>query len=63
MLEMMRYEEMAAKAVVSFAIALGLVLCGLFILGIELVSCNLFVLAGGIGVVTLILWLGSVLKL
>lgn len=63
MLDMIRYEEMMVKAVLSFGVAIAVVLCGIFMLGIELTSCNPLILAGGVSVVALIIWLISVIKL
>ena len=62
MVEMVRYEEMAVKAVASFVVAMCVVLCGLLMLGIELMTCNFAVLVGGIAIVTLLIWVCSLLK-
>lgn len=63
MINMIRYEEMAVKAVLSLVIAIAVVLCGLMILGIELMTCNPLILVGGISVMAFFIWFMSVLKL
>lgn len=63
MYAMVRYEEMAVKAILSLIIAVLIVLCGIMILGINITTCNMAVLAGGVGFVTFILWICSVIKL
>ena len=63
MINMIQYEEMVVKAVLSIVAAMVVVLCGLMILGIELLTCNPLILAGGVSMVAFIFWLLAVLKL
>ena len=63
MLDMVRYEEMLVKAVLSFAAAIAVVLCGIGLLGIELVTCNPMLLAGGVCTVAFIIWMVAMMKL
>ena len=61
-MDMIRYEEMAVKAVFAVMAAVAVMLIGLLIMGIEFVSCNPVILFGGISVVAVIIWLMAVLK-
>lgn len=61
-MDMIRYEEMAVKAVFSVMSAVAVVLMGLIVLGVELMTCNPLILFGGISMVTVIIWLVAVLK-
>lgn len=61
-MDMIRYEEMAVKAVFSVMAAVAVVLMGLIVLGVELMTCNPLILFGGISMVTVIIWLVAVLK-
>ena len=63
MLEMVKYEEMAAKAILSFGTAIIVLLGGICIMGIELTSCNPMVLVSGAVILTVMIWLFSVIKL
>lgn len=62
-MDMIRYEEMAVKAVFAVMTAVVVVLIGLLILGVELVTCNPLILLGGVTMVAVIIWLMAVLKL
>lgn len=62
-MDMIRYEEMAVKAVFAVVVAVIVVLCGLMVIGVEIVSCNIGILLGGISMVAVIIWLMLVLKL
>ena len=61
-MDMIRYEEMAVKAVFAVMAAVVVVFSGLFILGVELVTCNPLILFGGISIVAVIIWLMAVIK-
>lgn len=62
-MDMIRYEEMAVKAVFAVMTAVVVVLIGLLILGVELVTCSPLILLGGVIMVAVIIWLMAVLKL
>ena len=61
-MDMIRYEEMAVKAIFTVIAAVAVVFIGLIILGVELITCNPLILFGGIGMVTVIIWLMTVLQ-
>lgn len=61
-MDMIRYEEMAVKAVFAVMAAVAVVLLGLITFGVELVTCNPLILVGGISMVAAIIWLMTVLK-
>ena len=62
-MNMIRYEELVVKAVISVVVAMVVVFMGLMILGVELISCNFSILFGGVCVVAVIVWFMSVLNL
>ena len=62
-MDMIRYEEMAVKAVFSTMAAIVLVFAGLMVLGVEIVTCSPLILFCGISIVAVIIWLMVVLKI
>ena len=50
------YETVLVKVVMAFVAAVIIVLSVIFLMGINLATCNPLVLAFGVSVVTLLLW-------